>query len=187
MQIEDTREAPQPLALIQAIVNTRYGQKRPDDWKSPEQLHGWLLEHQLLQQNGAITQGDLRRMIDMREALRSLLHSNNGGEITGEPLATLNHLAPHAPLIVHFRPDGQAELVAGSKGLDGIIAHLLSIVFTAIQNGTWARLKACRNELCTKAFYDSSKNGSGTWCSMARCGSRTKARTYRRRRAQSEQ
>ena len=187
MQREDTREAPQPLALIQAIVNTCYSQKRPDDWKSPEQLHGWLLEHQLLQQDVAMTQGDLRRMIDIREALRSLLRSNNGGEMAGEPLATLNHLARHAPLSVHFRPDGQAELVPGSEGLDGIIAYLLSIVFTAIQNGTWARLKACRNEHCTKAFYDSSKNGSGAWCSMARCGSRTKARTYRRRRAQSEQ
>jgi len=184
MKREDTREAPQPLALIQAIVNTRYSQKRPDDWKSPEQLHGWLLEHQLLQQDVAMTQGDLRRMIDLREALRSLLLRNNGVEIAGEPLATLNHLARHAPLSVHFRPDGQAKLVPGSEGFDGIIAHLLSIVFTAMQNGTWARLKACRSEHCTKAFYDSSKNGSGTWCSMARCGSRTKARTYRHKHIQ---
>lgn len=187
MQIEDTREAPQPLALIQAVVNTRYGQKRPDDWKSPEQLHGWLLEHQLLQQDVAMTQGDLRRMIDLREALRSLLLYNNGGEIAGEQLVTLNHLARHALFSVHFRPDGQAELVPGSEGLDGIIAHLLSIVFTAMQKGTWARLKVCRNERCSKAFYDSSKNGSSIWCSMALCGSRTKARTYRRRRAQREQ
>ncbi len=57
------------------------------------------------------------------------------------------------------------------------------IVFTAMTDGTWARLKTCRNERCQKAFYDTSKNRSGAWCSMAGCGSRFKARAYRHRRA----
>ncbi|HKC76276.1 MAG TPA: CGNR zinc finger domain-containing protein [Chloroflexota bacterium] len=47
------------------------------------------------------------------------------------------------------------------------------------------RLKICRNETCRWAFYDYSKNRSGAWCTMAVCGSRSKARTYRQRRRQS--
>ncbi|MGH3007295.1 MAG: CGNR zinc finger domain-containing protein, partial [Gaiellaceae bacterium] len=45
------------------------------------------------------------------------------------------------------------------------------------------RLKACRAEDCRWAFYDRARNRSRHWCSMAVCGNRTKARTFRRRHA----
>jgi predicted RNA-binding Zn ribbon-like protein len=50
-------------------------------------------------------------------------------------------------------------------------------------DGSWSRLKACRN--CCWSFYDYSPNRSATWCSMQLCGNRKKTRAYRRRRAQS--
>jgi predicted RNA-binding Zn ribbon-like protein len=46
-------------------------------------------------------------------------------------------------------------------------------------DGTWERLKACRN--CYWSFYDYSPNRSATWCSMQICGNRQKTRAYRRR------
>jgi predicted RNA-binding Zn ribbon-like protein len=46
-------------------------------------------------------------------------------------------------------------------------------------DGTWERLKACRN--CRWSFYDYSPNRSGTWCSMQLCGNRRKTRAYRKR------
>jgi predicted RNA-binding Zn ribbon-like protein len=49
-------------------------------------------------------------------------------------------------------------------------------------DGSWSRLKACRNHGCRWAFYDYSRNRSASWCSMQLCGNRTKTRTYRRRR-----
>ncbi|MFI7544479.1 CGNR zinc finger domain-containing protein [Actinoplanes sp. NPDC049599] len=36
---------------------------------------------------------------------------------------------------------------------------------------------------CRSVFYDRSKNGSKTWCSMEVCGNRNKTRSYRRRQA----
>ena len=51
-----------------------------------------------------------------------------------------------------------------------------------MENDTWPRLKACRDDTCQWAFYDHSKNRSGHWCSMEVCGSRHKARQYRERR-----
>ena len=50
--------------------------------------------------------------------------------------------------------------------------------------GTWERLKACRNEDCRWAFYDVSKNRSGSWCDMAVCGARHKMRAYRKRKSE---
>ena len=33
------KEASGPLAIIQAVINTRYSRTRPDEWNSPEQVH----------------------------------------------------------------------------------------------------------------------------------------------------
>jgi hypothetical protein len=48
-------------------------------------------------------------------------------------------------------------------------------------DGSFRRLKVCRSDTCQWTFYDNSKNGCGTWCSMRSCGSRAKARAYRER------
>lgn len=171
----------EPLALLLAVVNTHYGRTRPDDWHSLEQVRTWLIDHRLLSREAPLTQGDQRRLIEVREALRGLLRGNNGVPVAPEHTETLNHIAKYAPLIVQFRQEGQANLVPDIEGVDGVIGFLLGIVFTAMTDGSWARLKACRNERCQKAFYDTSKNHSGTWCAMAKCGSRVKARAYRQR------
>ncbi len=62
-------------------------------------------------------------------------------------------------------------------------ARLLVAAVGAASEGTWRRLKACRNEGCRWAFYDGSKNRSGSWCTMDVCGSRAKMRAYRRRKS----
>ncbi len=175
------RRVPASLEIIQDVVNTRYGRTRPDDWKSLEQLQIWLIQHQLLTDGVRLTQGDHRRMIEVRESLRALLRANNAQPLAPEHVETLNHIAKHAPLQVHFQLEGQANLVPDIDGIDGVIGFLLGVVYSSMSNGTWSRLKVCRNERCQKAFYDHSKNHSGSWCSMATCGSRDKARAYRKR------
>jgi predicted RNA-binding Zn ribbon-like protein len=50
-----------------------------------------------------------------------------------------------------------------------------------MHDGTWSRMKACRNDTCHWAFYDASRNRSGKWCSMAICGNRAKVANYRER------
>src|ERR1700730_16938854 len=181
LESNDSRITPEPLAIIEAVVNTRYGRVHADEWATPTQLRDWLLRHQLLANETPLTRGDQRRMIEAREALRGLLSSNNAMPLAAEHIETLNHIARHAPVVVHFRQDGLAELAPDIEGIDGVISSLLAIVYTAMIDGTWMRLKICRNEPCEKAFYDTSKNHSGSWCSMAKCGSRVKARAYRQR------
>jgi len=175
------RITPETLAIIEAVVNTRYGRVHADEWATPAQLRDWLLHHQLLANETPLSRGDQRRMIEVRETLRGLLGSNNAMPLATEHVETLNHIARQAPVVVHFRQDGQADLAPDIDGIDGVISCLLAIVYTAMIDGTWTRLKVCRNEPCKKAFYDSSKNHSGSWCSMAKCGSRIKARAYRQR------
>jgi predicted RNA-binding Zn ribbon-like protein len=47
--------------------------------------------------------------------------------------------------------------------------------------GRISRIKLCQSETCRMAFYDQSRNGSRSWCSMEICGNRAKARTFRAR------
>jgi predicted RNA-binding Zn ribbon-like protein len=177
------KEAPGTLALIQLFVNTQYGRKQRShvELAHPAQLRDWLVQHDLLTEDTPVTEGDFRRVIQLREALRNLLYANNEGELLPAQVEVLNHLASSAPLTVRFDHNGETKLKPDFAGVDGAIAQLIGIVFTAMTDGTWARLKACRNEYCQRAFYDVSKNYSGAWCSMATCGSRFKARTYRHR------
>lgn len=180
---EQEKVAPGDLAVVQALINTQYGNKRRAhiELTNPEQLRIWLVAHNLLAEDIAVTEGDFRRVLLLREALRLLLRANTTPE---EPVTQddiLNHLASNAPLTVRFHRYKAPTLEPDIAGVDGVLARLVGIVFTAMTDGSWSRLKVCRNDRCQKAFYDTSKNHSGTWCSMAGCGSRFKARTYRHR------
>jgi predicted RNA-binding Zn ribbon-like protein len=185
MHEEQRKAAPELLALVQAIVNTHYGQARRahTELMNPEQLRVWLVDYDLLADGTPVTEGDFRRVLQLREAVRSLLHANSEREMPASQVEVLNRLASNAPLTVRFQRDGVPILEPDIAGVDGALARLLGIVFTAMMDNTWGRLKVCRNERCQKAFYDTSKNRSGAWCSMVGCGSRLKARAYRQRRA----
>jgi predicted RNA-binding Zn ribbon-like protein len=90
--------------------------------------------------------------------------------------------AARAPLQISFDPESaRTRLEPLDRGIDGALCRLLAIVHRAMESGEWRRVKACRDAGCRWAFYDHSKNRSATWCDMASCGNRNKAR---RRRAQ---
>ena len=74
------------------------------------------------------------------------------------------------------------DLDANGVSLTGTdpLGQVTAVALTAMLDGTWPRLKVCRN--CEWAFYDNSKNRAGSWCSMQLCGNRKKTREYRARR-----
>jgi predicted RNA-binding Zn ribbon-like protein len=77
--------------------------------------------------------------------------------------------------------DGRPSLVSGTVGASGVVATVLAAAAEGAHREIWHRLKACRE--CGWVFYDRSKNRSGSWCTMAICGSRSKMRAYRKRNA----
>ena len=174
--------APGQLRLVQLFVNTLNLERREDQFDRPQRLRQWLVDHELLAADDPVEPADVRRAIDVREALRSILLANNGAPSDLGASEALNRAARRARLVVHFDPDGSARLEPAAGGVDGALGRLLAIVYTAMAEGIWPRLKACRWDVCRWAFYDASKNHSGAWCTMAECGNRAKARAYRERR-----
>lgn len=126
---------------------------------------------------------DLAYALRVRTAVRSLLVANHDHEEPlPEALDVLEDAALKAGLTLRFSSSGISQLQPVVKGVEGAVGRLLAIAHAAMTEGTWSRLKICRGETCAWAFYDTSRNRSGKWCSMAVCGNRAKARTYRRRR-----
>ena len=178
----DTSRAPGELELVRVFVNTLEIDEAVDELASPAALTGWLRAHGLLR-GGAATRTDLANARRLREALRVLLLANNGVSVRKEAAVTLNRAARRAGLGVRFEPEGTARVEPEARGVDGALGRLLAIVSASMADGSWERLKACRAEDCRWAFYDRARNRSRHWCSMAVCGNRTKARTFRRRHA----
>lgn len=173
--------APGELRLVHQLLNTRYGQRQRlhDEWPDREAMATWLREHGLLAEGETVTDGDYRRAVEAREIVRLQLQRTAAGGGGDAALVALNPLARHLPLRLLFSPDQPAQLAPESGGVDGVLARALGAIYTAMQVGTWSRLKVCQNAACGKAFYDTSKNHAGVWCSMQVCGNRMHARAYR--------
>jgi predicted RNA-binding Zn ribbon-like protein len=175
--------APEPLRLVQRFVNTVNLERPGDDIGSPQQLHTFLAERGLDTGKVRVDDADVRRAVELREAIRRLLMANNGAPHDPAAAAIVEHAGRAAQLGPALQADGSVLLRPGASGVDGALGHIVAVAFLAMADGSWSRLKACRGDTCHWAFHDHSRNGSGAWCSMSICGNRTKTRSYRRRQA----
>ena len=170
--------APGDLALVERFVNTIDFEKATDAIATPRDLGRWAREHGA---GGSFTRADTERVLAFREALRALLLAHHGEPADAAAVDVLRRESARAPLVVAFGEDGGASLAPAGRGTDALLGRLLAAVARAEAEGTWERMKACPADDCLWAFYDHSRNRSRTWCSMAVCGNRAKARSYRAR------
>jgi predicted RNA-binding Zn ribbon-like protein len=169
------------LEVIQDFVNTFEVESESDELGSPALLVDWLVKRSLIDAGAHADEQDLERSRRLRAALRALCHANSGEELDVEAPRVLDQAAERAGLRLRFDDSGAATVTPGAGGVDGAHGRLLAIVAEAMRAGTWARLKTCRSDDCQWVFYDASKNHSRAWCSMAVCGNRAKARSFRER------
>jgi predicted RNA-binding Zn ribbon-like protein len=177
---EKVQSAPGELELVRQFVNTNDFDEGTELLTTPAKLGEWLGEHGL-GVDKALRRPDLEQAIDLREALRALLLANAGAPLHRDAVGQLNDVAGRIRLLVRFDASGNSTLDSEKGGIECALGEILAIVHRSMADGTWRRLKACRDDTCVWAFYDTSKNRSAHWCSMAVCGNRAKARAYRER------
>lgn len=175
------KTAPEPLRVVQRFVNSVDRENGEDELTSPDALRDWLAERDLIDTGERVTAADLKRAVDVREGLRALLLANAGLPLDSERIERLDAAVGRAGMRMRFRAGAEPELEPEAGGADGALARLMAIVAAAVEQGTWARLKACHRDPCFWAFYDHSKNRSGRWCRMEDCGNIEKARAFRER------
>jgi predicted RNA-binding Zn ribbon-like protein len=168
------------LELVRTFLNTVDLESGEEDFSSPAILASWLEERGLLRSGARLSARELSDAIEFRETLRDVLEANAGHGDAPAARRRLDEIAARIPMRVQVGGRPRLEPLRGD-GMQAALGRLLAVAYEAELDGSWQRLKVCRSDTCRWAFYDSSRNRSGTWCTMAICGNRMKGRAFRRR------
>ncbi|MDE3720434.1 CGNR zinc finger domain-containing protein [Nocardiopsis sp. N85] len=164
----------EPIAMD--LINTRWvsGGTRHDLLDGPTGLARWLTEAGL----GTRFDADpaaLPPLLRARDAIAVLVAAPDDPGATAELNAILEHgtvrrtLAEGAPrtAVAFDAPAWGPAWTAADGYLDLLAAP--------------DRIRRCAHPDCVLYFYDTSKNGTRRWCSMAGCGNRAKAARHHAR------
>jgi predicted RNA-binding Zn ribbon-like protein len=178
-----SEDFPETLGIVRSFANSIDVETAQDDLDSPERFGRWLVAHGF--DHPRPTPDELALAVGVRDALRAELmahHSAAAGDAGdgGDARARLDVYAGRVPLRAVLVP-GPARLEPLGAGVDAMLGRVLAAMVLADHDGTWQRVKICREDTCQVAFFDHSKNHSKTWCSMGVCGNRNKTRSYRDR------
>lgn len=175
--------APGQLALLQAYLNSHFDLVEhwgADLLASPAGLRDWLAYRGLIGRSERLSEADVDRALTIREALRQLIASQSGDApaLSRRAQIRMNSAIAGSSVELRFTSDGPSLDPTGTEPVDRALGVLLSLAFSAMLDGSWARLKSCPGRHCGWVFYDRSRNNSGRWCSMTVCGGREKSRTH---------
>jgi predicted RNA-binding Zn ribbon-like protein len=148
----------------------------------PSDLGRWLSEANAIAQLAPV---DAKRLADGKKLRKAIYESasslHEGKTPDRKSIAVINDFAaqPLAKVQLDFR-SWRPICVAD----DPVSAGLSVVARDAIDlfTGQQAQLiRTCDEPGCRMLFVDSSPGGRRRWCSMTRCGSRSKGETYRKR------
>ncbi|MFC4126698.1 CGNR zinc finger domain-containing protein [Nocardia rhizosphaerae] len=148
------------------LLNTRWAGAAPGDLLTD--LDGLRLWLELTGLTGGVPADEhtLNALHTAREAIHTAVTTGDG--------AALNRVLTHGHLRRELTADGPRSVpeVADPAWLPGWLAadNLLQLLAEAPR-----RIRQCAHPDCVLFFYDTSKNGTRRWHSMATCGNRAKA------------
>ncbi|WP_432027024.1 CGNR zinc finger domain-containing protein [Streptomyces sp. 1222.5] len=158
----------EPLALD--LLNTRWNKEgaTQDLLAGPDGLAVWLASNGLAGNHPADT-AVLDHLREAREALRAAVA---GPAEQAAPLvdAVLGHGRIRARLTAGG-PAEEPEFADPSWGPAWLAARNYLDLLTRAPD----RIRVCAGGGCVLHFFDTSRNGTRRWCSMAACGNRAKA------------
>lgn len=175
-------ELKQEIDLLVDFVNTRDVEEGTDAIADRAQLAEWIAER-TDERLPELDAADVQRVHELRESLRGLMLANNGAEAGATDLEPIREAAERSRFRLAFDAEGGLALTPARADLSGFEASLLLSLEHLQCHDAWSRLKACTDETCHWAFYDSTRNRSRTWCSMDVCGNREKTKRYRQRKS----
>jgi predicted RNA-binding Zn ribbon-like protein len=167
---------PTHARLVRDFVNTYERQVDEESLTTARDLGDWLAQRVPDAAEVALTRDDLDVALAIREGLRAVLLGHAGHDTDPAALRALDAALQQVPVRLTVTPDGQRLLPADSSALAQALAPLVDAVRRCGEDQTWRRLKACSRDTCRWAYYDSSRNQSRRWCSMAGCGNYIKMR-----------
>jgi predicted RNA-binding Zn ribbon-like protein len=178
------------------FVNTQFvvAGEPVDRLQRPSDLREWLIEAGLISRRegeafapveakqGEVLMSDAGRL---RGALRSMAEAMaRRRPIPPSALKTINEFLGR--LREGYQLDGshgQYRIIVTSDAFEPLhgLARVAKSAADLIANGKANAVRKCGNPSCVLYFYDTTKNRTRQWCSMATCGNRMKVAAYHHR------
>ena len=173
------KAAPDALDLIRRFCNTCNHESGADRFETIDGLHRWLDDEQLSIGDGSPDESDRRRLVAVREHLRSHALAHHDARVDSSFAVPLDRWIVDVPIALDV-DSGRLTVRPTAQDIAGRTTGMLVMaVMDAQRSDRWRRFKACPS--CEWVFYDRSKNQSGRWCSMNACGGRAKVAAFRER------
>ncbi|MCR8576333.1 CGNR zinc finger domain-containing protein [Streptomyces sp. Isolate_219] len=159
----------EPVSLD--LLNTcwMYGGVRQDLLTGPEGLHIWLASNSLDRRFPADAAA-LEHVLVAREALAAAVDSPGGKA----GIERVNAVLGHGRIRATLTPEGPGEEVEFEDPSWGA-AWTAARDYLDLLRAAPDRIRRCAHSACILHFFDTSRNGTRRWCSMATCGNRAKA------------
>ncbi len=148
-------------------------------WRDFEDASAWTSWLRGRGFDEADAQASFEEAVEVQRALRALEAANNGAPLDPMDVDRLNRAMAEHALRPQIGPAGEIWLAKADP--NDAVAAVLMLAVQAMTEHVWRRFKLCREPTCMASYFDASKNGAKTWCSMETCGSRNKMRRYRAR------
>ncbi|MFI6564576.1 CGNR zinc finger domain-containing protein [Streptomyces sp. NPDC050534] len=158
----------EPLALD--LLNTRWNREgvTQDLLDDVDGLTVWLAANGL---DGRFTAdaATLRHTLEARDALKKAVDGS-----LAEGADAVDAVLAHGRIRATLTAGGPGEVPEFSDPSWGP-AWLAARGYLELLSAAPDRIRACAGHACVLHFYDTSRNGTRRWCSMAACGNRAKA------------
>lgn len=154
---------------------------------SPADLTTWLTDSKLAahapltERDLLITGPQLDRIRVFRDALWTVAAAlAHGGTPPAAELERINDAVRPGPTPLIDLATRARRWAAPVTG-DQVLGHAACDAVDLVTGDRTDRLRECGADDCQLLFLDTSRPGNRRWCSMQRCGNRTKVRSYRTR------
>jgi predicted RNA-binding Zn ribbon-like protein len=127
----------------------------------------------------------LLKVLRLQESIRAVFSSIVEGKPFPknwvEPINELLRVTEGHDELVLRGDTWRLQFIAREGGLEWLLAAIARSAAELLVEGAKARVRRCANPSCRLFFYDDSRTHRRRWCSMARCGNRSKVAAYLRR------
>jgi predicted RNA-binding Zn ribbon-like protein len=183
------------MDFINTVSWRESAEKRRDWFTSYAKLVDWCIHAEVLTGKQAValllkaeeqpSEGVevLKHAIEMREVMYRIFKSISK-ETSPHPsdLERFNESVSHFYQnlqVIHEKDHYILKFKHTEKNLDTMLPPILqSAVDLLVSKNDLERVKQCEGDPCGWLFFDTSRNRSRRWCSMADCGNRAKARRF---------
>ncbi|WP_436534751.1 CGNR zinc finger domain-containing protein [Actinoplanes sp. HUAS TT8] len=169
---------------LDLLGTLKWRRTRPEEGLSaPGDAARWALAAGVLTEPPPPDETEFDQLLGVRESVYRLVEAARQGTLPADAdLLAVNDAAN--------RPLPSLDLTARGARRTGPLGTVTTEVARAaiafldeMHTPTPPRVRECERPECTRVFIDRSRAGTRSWCGMAECGNRVKAREYRARKA----